>query len=116
MDYIAACIDLYSAMCVGRCKEGIVIVRERIGITNEILLTIAEADTKEQEGAAIHTKLKGPFLNLARCIFLDYSPYNEWSHDNKIRCFFWNELKVAEPHQTIYRWEKSKYGKVESLN
>ena len=48
-------------------------------------------------------------MNLARHLFLNCEPFNNWSDDVKVRCYFWDQLQEFEPHQTIFAWEKSKY-------
>ena len=49
-------------------------------------------------------------MNLARVICLEYQPFMTWKDDQKIRVFFWDELKDSQPFNTIYEWNKSKYG------
>jgi len=40
---------------------------------------------------------------------LEAPPFQIYN-DQKIRVFFWDELKEMEPFNTIYEWNKTKYG------
>ena len=75
-EYIAAVLDLYGALCAGRNTSVITAMRERIGLTNKVILSMTETDSREQLYHQAHPILKGAFLRLTKTLFLDYIPYN----------------------------------------
>ena len=43
-------------------------------------------------------------------LILDHAPFNIWSDVTKNRVFIWNTIEESEGHNTVYQWEKVKYG------
>ena len=92
-------------------------MRENIGLTNEMILTIAESEKNEQ--IVIHQVFKDAVLSLVKTLFYNYAPFNEWqsetaNRNNRILCYQWDTLSQAQPHQTVYSWERFKYGEERS--
>ena len=62
----------------------------------------------------MHPTLKDGFLRLVKALFYNYMPFNRWvsekNPNNRVMCYLWNSLSEAEPHKTVYSWEKFKYG------
>ena len=111
-EYISAVLDLYGALCAGRNTNVISSMRERIGLTNKLILNMTESDFREQDYRKAHPILKAAFLRIAKTLVLDYTPYNQMKENSvsNNRCYFWWSVKKSDPSRTIFGWEKVKYG------
>ena len=105
--YISAVIDLYTVLGANQNVEGGRTLRERIGASHKAMLYFCMSP--KMYDVNINTSIKCHFLNLARIMVLEAPPFLTYN-DHKIRVFFWEELKDSEPYNTIYEWNKSKYG------
>lgn len=108
LNYISAVIDLYTVLCANRNVEGSRSVRDRIGASHKTMLYCCMSPIMYE--VPISTTVKSHFLNLAKVLVLDSQPFIPYSNDHKIRVFFWEELKDSDPSNTVYEWNKSKYG------
>ena len=111
-EYVKAVLGLYEQLCQGRNLNSVQAMRENLGISNNLILTVCESEAKEQ--LVIHETLKDGFLRLAKSLFYNYLPFNKWVGpnypNNRVMCYLWDSLTDAQPHQTVYGWEKFKYG------
>ena len=60
-EYIAAVLDLYGALCAGRNTSIVTAMRERIGLTNKVIIGMIEDETKELNNYNAHPILKNAF-------------------------------------------------------
>ena len=54
-------------------------MRETVGISNNMILTICESERKQQ--LIMSETLKDAFMKLAKTLFYNYLPFNEWSSE-----------------------------------
>ena len=69
----------------------------------------------------MHQVLKDTMLRLVKSIFYNYQPFNEWGGDeglpsNRMMCYKWDSLSNVQNNQTVYGWEKFKYGRDNERN
>lgn len=104
--YIAAVIDFYAVICAGRNFQAITAMREKLGFTNTFIKAILAPTSQDQKQ---HLVIKDAIFKLCKTLIIDYQPYVNW-REQPINVYIWNQIGEYYPGQTIYRWEKSKYG------
>ncbi len=107
-DYISAVMGLYTAMCAGRNREAITFVRQRIGVSDTFLLD--QCTSHHRQIVQVAQRLKPAYIKLAKVLILEHPPFSIWSNTLKNRVFVWSKLDESEMHNTVYQWEKIKYG------
>lgn len=85
--------------------QAIIVMRTKIGFSNEFIQAILEPAEK-----GYNKLIKLAIIKLVKTLLIDYQPYTNWIKDQPINVYIWGTIASYQPYQTIYQWEKSKYG------